>query len=294
MAFKLKYQSVYTLPLANAGRDTVVAVGTPALLSGAASTAPGSGSLSYHWSLLSVPAGSQFTLGDSVSMEVEVVPDISGMYRFRLTVSDSTGTSEPDEVTVRGSLPPVAVAGSDTAVSVNEMYVRRDGSGSYDPDGDELTFAWRLISSPPESEQVIYETESHEVILKSDVPGVYLLELTVSDGTSFSAPDTVMVTVLEDGTGAEVQPDRPSIRIYPNPARDRAYLSIPAGTRLRSIGVMDVNGRMLGIIRGPFPLQGPFSLELDSYRQNGSVLIFRITGEGFTETQRLVFAPRVP
>ncbi|MGW8317431.1 MAG: PKD domain-containing protein, partial [Bacteroidales bacterium] len=154
IAFKLKYHSPYMLPLANAGEDTTVAVGSPAFLTGLASTSPGVDSLAYLWKVEDLPDGSQFMLTDSTSMEITVTPDIPGNYVFSLVVSDSTHTSEADRVTVRGSLPPVAVAGNDTVVSMDEMYVRIDGAGSYDPDGDPLSYAWVLLDAPPESERV--------------------------------------------------------------------------------------------------------------------------------------------
>jgi hypothetical protein len=294
MAFKLSYHSDYTLPLAFAGQDTAVAVGTPALLSGEGSRATGTASLTYLWKLLSAPEGSQFILEDSVSMETEVIPDLAGYYIFSLEVSDGLETSEADEVTVRGSLPPVAVAGSDTVVSVDEMYVRVDGSGSYDPDGDLLSYAWVLVSAPPESEKVLYEEVAHEVILKSDAAGVYLLELTVSDGTSYSEPDTVRVTVLADGTGTPAEKASPSVELYPNPSQGRVYLRIPGGSMLRKIEVMDTRGRTLGILEGPFPREGEFGMDLNRYSRSGSLLIIRITGEGFAETRQLFFEGSKP
>jgi hypothetical protein len=290
IAFKLKYQSDYMLPLANAGMDTVVAVGTEAILSGKASSSPGTGSLSYLWKLLELPEGSGYILTDSTSMEITVIPDLAGNYRFSLVVSDGKETSVADGVTVRGSLPPVAVAGSDTAVSVNEMYVRIDGSGSYDPDGDELSYSWVLVSAPVESEKIIYEENSHEVILKSDAEGEYLLELTVSDGTSFSDPDTVMVTVLGKGTGTGTGPgDRFShLILYPNPASGKVTLQTRNRSPIHKIEIMDQNGRMIGIIENPVTGNGEYRIDLDRYQTGGNMLIFRITGDGFVEQKLLI------
>ena len=281
IAFKLKYHSAYMLPLADAGNDTTVAVGSEALLTGRASTSPSGDTLAYLWHLISVPEGSQVFLEDSTSVEMVVTPDLPGNYLFSLVVSNSTYTSVADQVTVRGSLPPVAVAGNDTVVSVDEMYVRIDGAGSYDPDGDPLSYAWVLLDAPPGSERIMYEEDAHEVILLSDVPGVFMLELTVSDGSSLSEPDTVQVTVLEHGTRVAPALARSKMELYPNPSDGTVYLR--TGDReIRQIEILDLQGRILGIIPHPSGTSGIYRLEIRRFAEDPGLLHLRITGEGFT------------
>lgn len=281
IAFKLKYHSDYALPLANAGNDTTVAVGSDANLSGRASSSLAGDTLSYLWHLVSTPGGSQFTLTDSTSMEVTVTTDLPGNYVLSLVVSDSSYASEADLVTVSGSLPPVAVAGNDTAVSVNEMYVRIDGTQSYDPEGDPLNYVWKLLDAPPESERVIYEANAHEVILQTDVPGIFSLELTVSDGTSVSDPDTVLVTVLGQGTGLNPSPNRPILECYPNPTSGTVFIRTD-GREIRQIEILDLQGRSLGIIPHPSGTAGIYRLDVRHFRETPGLLILKVTGSGFT------------
>ncbi len=158
VAFKLKFHAGYDNPLANAGADTVVEVGTPAFLSGVLSSSPHSGELTYQWTLEEKPEGSGAGLDDATAMEPSMTPDVAGSYRISLVVNDGQHSSEPDEVTVRGSLPPVAMAGPDTTVLVTETYVRLNGSASYDPDEDELSYSWVLLSAPEASQQIVYRT----------------------------------------------------------------------------------------------------------------------------------------
>jgi hypothetical protein len=288
LAFKLKFHSAYTLPLADAGQDTVVAVGTPATLSGAGSSSPGSEPLGYLWKLLEFPEGSSYILTDSTSAEFEVIPDQSGIYRFSLVVSNGSDTSIADEVTVMGSLPPVAVAGRDTSVSVDEMYVRIDGSNSYDPEGDELSYAWELATAPDESEKIIYEAESQEVILKSDVEGVFILVLRVSDGPSVSEPDTVVVTVLAHGTGTG-RIDHPQlVTLYPNPSSGRIDLKVPGQEAIHSIEILDLKGQILEVIEVPYNPEGHYRIELDTRLLNGSMVICRIIGRRLNEEHLLL------
>jgi PKD repeat protein len=288
IAFKVKYHSLYTLPLANAGPDTTVAVGTVATLSGKASTDPGADTLLFRWSLVESPEGSSFRLADSSAMEIEVLADLSGIYLMSLVVSNGKDTSVADEVVVRGSLPPVALAGPDSTVSVDEMYVRLDGSGSFDPDGDPLMYAWVLLSAPDESEKLIYEEDSHQVILKTDAVGQFLLGLTVSDGTSMSDPDTVMVTVQAHGTGLRSRLDAATVSLFPNPTNGKVYLRSPEGKGIERIEVLDLQGRILGAIDTP-STQSEFILDLGQYTVTGSPLILRISGHGFNEYQPVIY-----
>jgi hypothetical protein len=266
----------------------VVAVGTPATLSGAGSSSPGSEPLGYLWKLLEFPEGSSYILTDSTSAEFEVIPDQSGTYRFSLVVNNGSDTSIADEVTVMGSLPPVAVAGRDTSVSVDEMYVRIDGSNSYDPEGDELSYAWELATAPDESEKIIYEAESQEVILKSDVEGVFILVLRVSDGPSVSEPDTVVVTVLAHGTGTG-RIDHPQlVTLYPNPSSGRIDLKVPGQEAIHSIEILDLKGQILEVIEVPYNPEGHYRIELDTRLLNGSMVICRIIGRRLNEEHLLL------
>jgi hypothetical protein len=284
IAFKLKYYADYDLPLARAGRDTVVALGTPAYLSGAASRSPGGQPLSFRWTLDERPEGSQAELENPESMEAVLTPDLAGMYLLSLVVSDAQDTSEADQVVVRGSTPPVALAGPDSTVSVKEDYVRLDGSGSFDPDGDELSYEWVLVSAPDSSEKLIYSEEKFLVILKTDVEGIFVLELTVSDGTSESAPDTAVVTVVGEGTGTgpgdpsalETLEDR--VRIYPNPGNGTFYLSFPEGEEIRLLEVLGMDGRVLLQSRPGQQAAAPLELRLEKSGRGSGMLIIRLTG----------------
>ena len=70
-----------------------------------------------------------------------------------------------------------------------------DGSGSSDPNGDTLTYAWSFAAVPngvsPDPDLTDPDGESTDFEL--DVEGEYIISLTVSDGTE-SATDTVTIT----------------------------------------------------------------------------------------------------
>ncbi len=80
--------------------------------------------------------------------------------------------------------------------------VSLDGTGSTDPDGDTLTYAWTL-TAPAGSAAVLDDATSATPTFTADVDGDYVVELTVSDGTLDSTVATR--TVSASPTGANDQ-----------------------------------------------------------------------------------------
>lgn len=89
--------------------------------------------------------------------------------------------------------PPIADAGPDQNI-IQGATVSLDGSASHDPNGDTLTFFWTFQSCPrsPCPGLTGYNTATPSFV--ADKAGAYILSLTVFDGQSSSAPDTITVT----------------------------------------------------------------------------------------------------
>ncbi|MCB1852964.1 MAG: hypothetical protein KDI83_19690, partial [Gammaproteobacteria bacterium] len=152
-------------------------------------------SLTFFWSL-TVPASSAAVLSDATAVMSTFEMDVPGTYLAQLIVNDGTVDSAPDTVTISTEKPaPVADAGEDQSVSVGDT-VKLDGSGSTDVDGDSLTFFWSL-TPPSGSGAVLSDPTAVMPTFEADVPGTYLAQLIVSDGTVESAPDTVVITAEE-------------------------------------------------------------------------------------------------
>jgi len=92
-----------------------------------------------------------------------------------------------------GNTPPVANAGPDQAVNVGQTAIL-NGSGSTDPNGDPLTYAWSFVSRPAGSVAALSNVAAVQPTFVADVAGSYTVQLIVNDGQVNSPPDTVVVT----------------------------------------------------------------------------------------------------
>jgi len=108
-----------------------------------------------------------------------------------LTVSDGELSSTASVmITAVPNRAPVANAGPDQSVNTGST-VYLDGTGSYDPDGDSITYSWVFITNPS-STATLSGADTATPTFVADVDGDYEVELTVSDG-ELSSTDSVMI-----------------------------------------------------------------------------------------------------
>ena len=89
---------------------------------------------------------------------------------------------------------PVANPGPNQTVNVGST-VALDGTGSTNPSGvGTLTYSWAFISRPPGTATRLFYTTVATPTFVADVPGTYVIALTVSNGTD-SSTATVTITV---------------------------------------------------------------------------------------------------
>jgi hypothetical protein len=102
-----------------------------------------------------------------------------------------------------GNNRPVADAGDDAAVPAGQV-VPLQGCGSYDPDGDQITFAWSfdhvpngsLLGNPDKNPFPENYTTSCDTSFIPDTVGTYVVKVVVSDNRgAVSAPDYAVITV---------------------------------------------------------------------------------------------------
>ena len=180
-------------PVANAGASRNIVEGSSVSLDGSGSYDPDGDALSYSWKALD---GIILFNPNSVSPSF-ILPQVAEntSFRFTLVVNDGALASQPDTVTITAinvNKKPVAFAGGD--FSVNELEEGAlDGSLSYDPDGDPITYRW---TAPPEvtlSDATVARPLFTAPAVVRD--SVIRFTLVVNDGVRDSDPDEVRVTV---------------------------------------------------------------------------------------------------
>lgn len=217
----------YVQPLADAGADQHKLAPEPITLdAGGSYFSDPAGTKTYEWKQVQ---GTAVELSDASAEKPLFTPPDEGWYIFELTVADGQYTSGADRVlVVIGNETPVADAGPD-ALWGAPGFVLLDGSGSSDADPpDELTYYWRQIEGPvallfqitPE-EAEYYGEDVSTAYFQCTTPGIYVFELTVSDGFTTSAADTVTIETASltikqtDLTLVERDPDNYEYFEYP-------------------------------------------------------------------------------
>lgn len=185
-------------PVADAGEDQTVNEGELVILDGSGSVDPDGDSLTYLWGQISDTAVELDTT-DPVypTFLTPLVPIEGETLTFALIVDDGQLSSGADivEITIRNvNYPPVADAGEDCSVK-EDVLVALDGSGSFDPNDDPLTYQWVQMDGTSVDLDLTDPVHPSFTTPVVDLDGDLLVfELTVSDGI-YQSIDTVEITV---------------------------------------------------------------------------------------------------
>ena len=168
-------------PVANAGVDKSVTLGSDLSLSGNLSSDDGS-IVSYQWKELTLILSTQknFTT-DQLSL---------GSHTLTLMVTDNDGVSSSDTVVVTitetPNIVPIANAGVDQVVEKN-ILVTLDGGTSSDSDGSIASYRW--------IEGTLLLSSSSLFTISSLSLGEHTIQLEVTDDAGAVASDTVTITI---------------------------------------------------------------------------------------------------
>lgn len=201
----ININAINDAPVANAGNDVNVEVGTPAVLDGSASFDIDGDPLNFSWQFSILPVGSILTNGDLVGINTPSVmftPDVLGDYHVELTVFDGLlGTTDVAVVMAANppNISPNALAGADQTAQTGTVVVL-DASASNDPDNgpQAMTFSWFFNSVPVGSALTnanIANVNGVVATFTPDADGGYSLTLEVSDGEATNQ-DQVLITAL--------------------------------------------------------------------------------------------------
>jgi len=184
-------------PTARAGIEQEVPVLSQVFLDGSNSSDPEQAQLFYMWTIVGKPANSIFMLMNTTSVNPSFTPDLPGTYTFSLVVNDGTLESEVDEVIVivnKINELPIADAGSNVKIETGKQ-IQLDGTGSSDPDGDQLNYYWTIDNAPVGSIAILRDELTDKPSFTPDVEGNYLVTLVVIDANNHdSIPVSITVT----------------------------------------------------------------------------------------------------
>ncbi|MDJ0910428.1 MAG: PKD domain-containing protein [Woeseiaceae bacterium] len=100
---------------------------------------------------------------------------------------------------------PMASAGADMTVSAT-IGVQLDGTASSDADGDVLTYEWSFAVVPSGSTAAFDDETAAQPTFIPDLAGDYRIELVVSDGTTTSSTDEILVTAADNTVTQNIGP----------------------------------------------------------------------------------------
>ena len=185
-------------PMADAGLDQSVSENTHVKLIGTG-TDPDNDKLRYSWKQTSgMKVDVYGTPSSTVYFFTPNISTVSEVLGFELTVTDSQGTSDKDNVVVTintVNLPPRASAGPDRKV-VSGSDVSVTGLG-VDPENDPVTYSWNQVSG----DAVSFDTTNPSFSFKapSVVSGAskrLVFQLTVTDSENRSGSDQLIIMVV--------------------------------------------------------------------------------------------------
>jgi len=105
-------------------------------------------------------------------------------------------------LTTVANIAPLASVLTAQSAKVNDL-VTLDGSKSLDHDASgSLSYSWKFTSVPSGSTVSLSNPTSYKPTFKPDVPGTYIISLTVNDGSLNSEPAGVTVNVSTKNKGA--------------------------------------------------------------------------------------------
>ncbi len=168
------------------------------------------------WTFVSRPPGSQAAFAPNKNRRF--VADVAGTYVLQRMVDDGLLEGAPETliVTTNDNLRPVADAGPDQTVAP-ESRVDLRGAGSSDvdaepdpanPEDSRLTYRWALTTLPPGSAAALSDPAAVNPSFTADLPGTYVAQLIVDDGTEASRADTVVISTEGSRPMADAGPDQ--------------------------------------------------------------------------------------
>ena len=190
-------------PVANAGVNQTVNAGDVVTLDGSKSNDPDNDQIKYLWKQIAGTPAVTINGDDKPIATFTAPSDIASDtdLTFELTVTDDKNgkSTAISQVTVKyvppPNQPPIVDAGPDQTVNAGDV-VTLDGSGSSDPEGDQLSYSWTQTAGPSVSLDdanvpSLTFTAPSDVASDTDLA----FELTVTDDKNGKSTGSTLVTL---------------------------------------------------------------------------------------------------
>jgi RHS repeat-associated protein len=203
------------LTIAEAGPDQSAPTGSSVFADAFQSIQTQGQALAAQWRIVSAPAASSAALVDGASLDPKaagrqsLTPAVSGLYVLGVSVSGGGGAGADTIAISAGpgaNVAPRANAGAAKAAAVGAA-IALDATGSTDFDGDALTYRWSLVTSPGSSAATIADPALPRASFTPDMAGLYVAQLSVSDGR-FTSHTTISYSTSAIPPIAAAGPDK--------------------------------------------------------------------------------------
>jgi len=178
-----------------------------------------------------------------------------------------------------GNMLPVANAGADQSVDAGTV-VQLDGTSSYDPDGDDMTYSWWTNATI----DLIGETTATPTFDAPEVTTDTTLQvyLEVADQVGSSETDTVNITVNAGISVKELNAAK-SWKVFPNPATSDVLIAFDEQTP-NMVRIVNANG---GVVMSE-PLSGSSIYKLKTNSFTSGLYLVQAIYENHVSTKRLI------
>ncbi len=205
---------------------------------------------SFQWNKVSGPSSYKILNPNRGSTKITNLK--SGVYVFRLTVTNKKGARATDNVQIKVNRPPVIVA---KAVTINLPNNRAtvQASQTTDTDGWIKSFKWKKVSGPGYPK--IESPNSPTTRISNLVEGYYWFRVVATDNEGAIGFKNIRVIVnksnyshnstVESVDEATVE-NAPELKIYPNPARSVININYyPANPATTIVTIYDISGKIM-------------------------------------------------
>lgn len=184
-------------------------------LSASKSSDPERAPLSYQWEILQSPAGSVFSLSAPKAVDTDFITNNAGTYLLQLTVSDGEKSAQKQlNITAETNNQPPRAEVISSAKKVRPGDTVRLTAKATDPEGDPLTYQWKLGIKPRDSQAKLTATTAIETDLTTDLEGEYVIWLQAADGEKKSFPRGVKIEAyLNFAPEVTIQPFQPLVAV---------------------------------------------------------------------------------